>query len=129
MAHSHERKLAAVLFADIVGYTALMHKDEAEAKRQIDKFRELFNTLVPQFEGEIIQYYGDACLCIFDSSVKALNCAIEIQSSFIKPPPVAVRIGLHSGDIYFDDDNVYGNSVNIASRIQAIGVPGSILFF
>ena len=128
MSDSKKRKLAAILFADIVGYTALMHKDEHGAQRQIDKFNELFKSLVPKYEGQIIQFYGDACLCLFDSSVKALECATAIQSSFLVHPRVPVRMGLHTGDVYFDSDNVYGNSVNIASRIQSAGSPGSILF-
>ncbi len=116
-----KRKLAAILFADIVGYTALMQKDEATARQNLEKFRNTLNEKVAVYHGQIIQYYGDGCLCTFDSAVDATQCAKEIQQIFQSEPKVPVRIGLHSGDVFFEADNVYGDAVNVASRVESMG--------
>ena len=122
-----KRQLAAILFADIVGYTALMQKDEALARQNLEKFRNTLNEKVVEHRGQIIQYYGDGCLCIFDSAVDAMRCAKEVQSIFQQEPKVPVRIGLHSGDVFFEADNVFGDAVNITSRVESMGIPGAVL--
>jgi len=123
-----KRKLRAILFADIVGYTALMQKDETTARTLLQKFRNTLNEKVAQHSGEIINNYGDGCLCTFESAVDAMTCAKEVQLLFQEAPKVPVRIGLHSGDVFFEDNNVFGDSVNIASRIESLGVAGAVLF-
>ena len=123
-----KRKLRAILFADIVGYTALMQKDETNARVLLQKFRNTLAEKVKQYDGEIINNYGDGCLCTFESAVDAMTCAKEVQLIFQKEPVVPVRIGLHSGDVFFEADNVFGDSVNIASRIESLGVAGAVLF-
>lgn len=123
-----QRKLVAVLFADIMGYTALMQQDEAGARKKVKKFRDTLNENVAGHKGEIIQYYGDGCLCTFDSTVNAMQCALAVQLIFQADPKVPVRIGLHTGDVYFEAGNVYGDSVNIASRVESLGVAGAVLF-
>ncbi len=123
-----KRQLAAILFADIAGYTALMQKDEATARQMLDKFHFAINTTVESYQGRVVNNYGDGCLCTFGSAVAAVQCAKELQEEFQSLPKVPVRIGLHSGDVFFEKDNVYGDSVNIASRIESLGVPGAILF-
>lgn len=128
MAEKKHRKLAAILFADIQGYTALMQKDEAKASQLLQKFRNTLNEKVVQYSGEIINNYGDGCLCTFESAVDAMACAKEVQLIFQTAPKVPVRIGLHSGDVFFEDNNVFGDSVNIASRIESLGVAGAVLF-
>ena len=128
MSNSKKRKLRAILFADIVGYTALMQKDEAQASELLQKFRHTLNEKVAQQNGEIINNYGDGCLCTFESAVDAMTCAKEVQLIFQTTPKVPVRIGLHSGDVFFEDDNVFGDSVNIASRIESLGLAGAVLF-
>ena len=125
---TNKRQLAAVLFADIVGYTALMQKDEASARQMLDKFHFAINTKVESHQGRVVNNYGDGCVCTFDSAVSAMLCAKELQLEFQSLPKVPVRIGLHSGDVFFQKDNVYGDSVNIASRIESLGVPGAVLF-
>jgi len=125
---SSVRKLAAILFADIVGYTALMQTDEKTANLLLEKFHTTLNTKVPFHKGQVINNYGDGCVCTFDSAVDAMNCAKEVQSIFQAAPQVPVRIGLHSGDVFFKENNVYGDSVNIASRIESLGVAGAVLF-
>jgi len=121
------RRLAAVLFADIVGYTALMQSDESLALSALEKFKQELDTQIPANQGEIIQFYGDGCLCVFNSSVDALTAAKSLQIAFQKVPMVPVRIGLNVGDIVFREGNVFGDAVNIASRVESLGVPGSVL--
>ncbi len=123
-----QRKLVAILFADIVGYTFLMQQDEASARKKVKKFRETLNEKVANHYGQIVQYYGDGCLCTFDSTVNAMKCALTVQQIFQTEPTVPVRIGLHTGDVYFEEENVYGDSVNIASRVESLGIPGAVLF-
>jgi len=128
MEQNNTRKLRAILFIDIVGYTRLMEVDENRARLSIRKFRDEVRQKVKSSRGEIINFMGDGCLCIFESSVNAMTCAVDLQHALREDPVVPVRIGLHSGDVYFEDDNVYGDSVNIASRIESMGVAGTILF-
>lgn len=124
---SKNRKLAAVLFADIVGYTATMQTDEPQALRNLKKFKSSLESQVAKRQGKIIQFYGDGCLCIFNSSVDAVACARSLQADFLSEPKVPVRIGLHAGEVVFRDDNVFGDAVNIASRVESMGIPGSVL--
>lgn len=127
MSETKNRRLLAILFADIVGYTRLMQNDEGIAKGQLEKFRQILNEQVDLYKGQIVHFYGDGCLAIFDNSVQACNAATAIQQQFATTPVVPVRIGLHSGPVNVDKDHVYGNAVNITSRIESLGVPGSIL--
>lgn len=123
-----QRKLVAILFADIVGYTSLMQQDEASTRKKVKKFRDTLNEKVANHFGQIVQYYGDGCLCTFDSTVNVMKCALSVQQVFQTEPTVPVRIGLHTGDVYFEEENVYEDSVNIASRVESLGIPGAVLF-
>ena len=120
------RQLAAIMFTDIEGYTALMQQDEARAIRLRDKHRLIFNSITEKYNGRILQYYGDGTLSIFDSAIDAVQCGIEMQHGFQKEPVVPVRIGIHTGDIIFSEDEVIGDGVNVASRIESLSVPGSV---
>ncbi|MEP7164329.1 MAG: tetratricopeptide repeat protein [Ferruginibacter sp.] len=122
------RQLAAVMFADMTGYTAMMQEDEQRAKTLRDRQRQTLETLIPGHNGKIIQYFGDGTLSIFDSAIDAIQSAIKIQTALQKEPKVALRIGIHSGDIVYDQEGVYGDCVNLASRIEALSVPGAVLF-
>ena len=121
------RQLAAVMFTDIVGYTALMEGDEGVAIKIRTRHREVFQQQHALHHGEIIQYYGDGALSIFRSAIEAVNCAIEIQR-FLKEgdPAVPLRVGIHMGDIVYSKTEVYGDGVNLASRIESMGVAGAI---
>lgn len=121
------RQLAAVMFADMTGYTALMQEDEQKAKILRDRQRQTLENFIPGHNGKIIQYFGDGTLSIFGSAIDAVKCAIDIQKELQKEPKVSLRIGLHSGDIVYDNEGVYGDCVNLASRIEALSVPGAVL--
>ncbi|GEO05825.1 hypothetical protein AAE02nite_34890 [Adhaeribacter aerolatus] len=121
------RQLAAVMFADIVGYTALMQRDEHVASTIRARHRAVFQQQHKLHHGKIIQYYGDGALSVFKSAIEAANCAIDIQRLLREGDPVPIRIGLHLGDIVFDKTEVYGDGVNFASRIESLGVAGAIL--
>lgn len=122
------RSLAAIMFSDIVGYTAMMQRDEANAVARIKRYRNVLADRVAAHKGEILQHYGDGSLTIFSSAVEALGCAKEIQIELGKAPQVPLRIGIHIGDVVRDEEELYGDGVNIASRVQSIAPPGGILF-
>ncbi|NNF35518.1 MAG: hypothetical protein HKN68_15520 [Saprospiraceae bacterium] len=121
------RRLAAIMFTDIQGYTALMQKSEAQALRLRNKHRGIFQKETAAFNGEVIQYFGDGTLSIFESVVDAVHCAISMQGSFINDGEIPVRIGVHEGDIIQTPSDIIGDSVNLASRIESLGVPGSVM--
>jgi adenylate cyclase len=120
-----QRQLAAIMFTDMVGYTALMQKNETMARQQRDKNMQVFENCLRKYQGKLLQYYGDGTLSIFNSAVNAVQSAVEMQT-LCRQEKVDMRIGIHSGDVMFDDTGVYGNSVNVASRIESLAVPGSI---
>jgi len=115
------------MFTDMVGYTLLMQKDEQKAKSLRDRHRQVQKEEVESHSGEILQYYGDGTLCIFNSSLEAVDCAIQIQKKMQKKPKIPLRIGIHTGDIVHDQEGIYGDGVNVASRIESFAIPGSVL--
>jgi adenylate cyclase len=119
-------QLTAILFADIVGYTALMQEDEENAIKVREKFERTLKTEIGAHAGKIIQRSGDGALCIFNSAIEAVAAAISIQKLMQAEPTVPLRIGIHSGDIIIEEENVYGDGVNIASRIESFAVAGSV---
>ncbi len=121
-----ERRLAAIMFTDIVGYSSMMQKDEAYAGRMRTRHRQIFNRWHKQYRGKVLQYYGDGTLSIFNSTTDAVECAVAIQQSLKSNPKVPIRIGIHIGDITYSDEEVYGDGVNIAARIESICVPGGV---
>lgn len=119
-----DRQLAAVMFADMVGFTALMQEDEQLALQARAKYRRVLEAHHQAFGGRIVQYYGDGALTIFPNSVDAVRCAIEIQKELSQPLVVPVRIGIHVGNVIIESTGLIGDSVNIASRIESFGIPG-----
>ena len=120
------RKLNTILFADIAGYTSIMHSDEAKAMKYLQLFKRILENSVNNFEGKIVQYFGDACLLSFDSTTSGVRCAISLQQDFRKNG-LPIRIGMHLGEVVFTDNNVFGDGVNVASRIESMGIPDSVL--
>jgi adenylate cyclase len=122
--HSHQ--LAAIVFADIVGYTAMMQEDETAAIEKIDRFRQVIDIIADELNGKIIHFYGDGCLLLYNSATDAVESAKLLQTDFSEEPRVPVRIGIHMGDVLINEGNVFGDTVNIAARIQALSPAGGI---
>ncbi|MEO5674495.1 MAG: adenylate/guanylate cyclase domain-containing protein [Chitinophagales bacterium] len=120
------RQLAAILFADIQGYTALMHDDEKHANILRDKLKQSLEEQVAAHYGRILKFSGDGALCIFTSSIEAVHAAIEIQKKMQLDPQVPLRIGIHTGDVMFEEADVHGDGVNVASRIESFGVARAV---
>jgi len=124
---ARQRQLVAIMFTDIEGYTSLMQKDESKAIAYRDRHREVFDFTTRKFNGRILQYYGDGTLSTFPSAIDAVQCAIEMQLAFTKEEPrIPIRIGIHSGDIIVTDQDIIGDGVNVAARIEALAKTGSV---
>lgn len=126
MINTGSRQLAAIMFTDMVGYTALMQQNEQLAVQKRERCIEIFEASLKKFDGKLLMYYGDGTLSIFSSAVNAVKSAIEIQTLNLQEPKIDVRIGLHMGDVMFDQTGIYGDSVNVASRIETLAVPGAV---
>jgi adenylate cyclase len=120
------RQLAAIMFTDIAGYSGLMRQDERQALAIRARHREVFNSLTARYGGRILQYYGDGTLSIFNSAVAAVECAVAMQAAFRESPAVPLRIGIHTGDISFDDTDVFGDGLNVAARVEPCAPVGGI---
>ncbi|MGK2863776.1 MAG: adenylate/guanylate cyclase domain-containing protein, partial [Chitinophagaceae bacterium] len=125
---SQSRQLAAIMFTDIVGYTALMGSDEQKAFELLKKNREIQKPIIKEFNGRFIKELGDGVLASFPTVSNAINAAMKIQQACSASGKLSLRIGIHEGEIIFENNDIYGDAVNIASRIQTLGIPGSILF-
>jgi len=122
-----QRQLLAIMFTDIVGYTSLMQKDENKAVAFRDRHREIFVVTTRKYNGRILQYYGDGTLSTFQSAIDAVQCGIEMQLAFSKEEHrIPIRIGIHSGDIIATDQDIIGDGVNVAARIEALATIGNI---
>lgn len=122
---SGTKQLVAILFSDIVGYTALMGNDEERALRILTENRKIHFDCVGSYNGKLLKEMGDGMLCKFGSAREAVSCAIEIQKRAVNLG-AKVRIGIHLGDVTTHGDDILGNDVNIASRIQEVADPGGI---
>ena len=121
-----ERRLAAIMFTDLVGYTALMAESEEKGLRARERHRELVRALVEKYHGEWIEETGDESLSNFHSAVDAVNCALAIQTELEGDPELQLRIGIHLGETLVEESRVYGEGVNVASRIRPLAEPGGI---
>ena len=128
-----QRRLSAIMFTDMVGYSALSQRDEALAQELLEEHRALLRALFPRFHGHEIKTIGDAFLVEFASALEAAQCAIEIQRVLSKRNHdvgagrrIELKIGIHLGDVIHRDGDVYGDGINIASRIEPLAGAGGI---
>ena len=121
------RKLAAIMFADIVGYTAMMQENEEKAKQARARHRKVIEEQVSRYSGEIVQYYGDGALIIYASARDSVMAAIGMQQELRQEPVIPVRIGLHLGEIVQDGEGIFGDGVNVTARIESMAAPESVL--
>ena len=120
------KKLKAIVFTDIVDFTQLSADDEQKALEIIDRQRDLLKPIVLEHKGEWLKEIGDGLLFSFDSSLDAVNCSIKIQQALKDVDDFKIRIGIHQGDIFVKDGDVYGDDVNIASRVEGFAPSGGI---
>src|SRR3974390_155749 len=129
-----ERRLAAILAADIAGYSRLMGADEEGTRRQLKAHRkELIDPKITEYRGRIVKTTGDGMLVEFVSVVDAVRCAVDIQRNMVERNAevpterrIEFRVGINVGDIISDNDDIYGDGVNVAARLDALADPGGI---
>lgn len=106
----------------------MMQRDEADALKRVRRYREVLAERVKAHQGEVLKHYGDGSLSVFNSAVEAVSCAQELQLALQQEPQVPLRIGIHIGDVVHEEEDLYGDGVNIAARIQTLAPPGAVLF-
>jgi adenylate cyclase len=128
-----ERKLTAILCADVYGYSRLMGADEEATLRTLSACRKIIDGLIESYRGRFVNSAGDSVLAEFASVVEAVNCAVEIQTTLKAananlPPPrrMEFRIGVNSGDVMVEGEQIYGDGVNVAARLENLADPGGI---
>src|SRR5215469_4524129 len=132
-ANAEQRKLAAIMFTDMFGYSALSQRDDKLALELLEEHRRLLREIFPRFHGTEIKTIGDAFLVEFNSALEAAQCAIEIQRALghrnhdvAAERHIELKIGIHIGDVVHRDGDVFGDGVNIASRIEPLAGAGGI---
>ncbi len=129
-----KRRLTTVLCADVYGYSRLMEADETGTLETLRRYRTAIARLVERHDGRIVNTWGDAVIAEFASVVEAVQCAVEIQqeissqdSDAPQANPMQFRIGINLGDVMVDGSDIYGDGVNIASRLQELADPGGVV--
>jgi class 3 adenylate cyclase len=128
-----DRRLAAILSADVQGYSRLMYEDEAATIRTLTAYRGLMGSLIRQYRGRVVDDPGDNLLAEFPSVVEAVQCAVTIQRTLatrnaVLPPhrQMVFRMGLHVGDIVAEQERIYGAAVNLAARLERVAEGGGL---
>ena len=128
------RRLAAILAVDVAGYSRLMGTDEEGTHERLRAhFREVVDPKIKEHRGRIVKNTGDGLLAEFQSVVDAVRCAVEIQNAMVDREPevpedrrIRFRIGVNLGDVIVEDDDIFGDGVNVAARLEALAEPGGI---
>src|SRR5215472_12752266 len=131
---SQTRRLAAILAADVAGYSRLIGADESRALKQLAAIRaEVTDPKIGEHHGRVVKTMGDGLLVEFASVVEALHCAIEVQTAMAERNTTVVpddriefRIGINVGDVLVEDGDIFGDGVNVAARLEALAEPGGI---
>lgn len=126
MQESTQRKLAAIMFTDIAGYTQAMSSDEKTALELLTKKRSVIRPLIRDHRGKFVKEIGDGTLSYFNSAIDAATCAVRLQEVTFDDPSMNIRIGIHVGDIVIDEDDVFGDGVNVAARLESIAPVGGV---
>ena len=128
-----ERKLTAILCADVYGYSRLMGEDEEATLRTLSGHREIIDGLIERHHGRFVNSAGDSVLAEFASVVEAVNCAVEIQTALTAENAnstserrMEFRIGVNLGDVMVEGEQIYGDGVNVAARLESLADPGGI---
>src|SRR5215469_2719596 len=128
-----ERKLTAILCADVYGYSRLMCQDEEATLRTLSAYRKIIDSLIESHRGRFVDSAGDSVLAEFTSVVEAVNCAVEVQdtlkaenSNLPQERRMEFRIGVNSGDVMVEGEQIYGDGVNVAARLESLADPGGI---
>ncbi|MBV9251297.1 MAG: tetratricopeptide repeat protein [Acetobacteraceae bacterium] len=126
------RRLTAVLLADVVGYSRMMSGDEDTIHSRLTVYaRELVDPTIARHRGRYVRSMGDGMLVEFPSALEAVRCAIDVQRGLAahqsdEPNPIQLRVGINTGDVLVDERDIYGNSVNITARLEALAMPGAV---
>ena len=130
------RKLAAILYADVAAYSRLTGRDEEGTHRQLSQYLDLISSKVEACQGRVVHYAGDAVLADFASVTTAIDCAVDIQEELADrnalipdDRKVQFRMGINLGDVIVDRDDIYGDGVNIAARLESLALPGGICLY
>lgn len=130
---AYRQKLAAILYADVAGYSRLMGQDEHGTHRLLKSYLDLFSNAITLRGGRVVHYAGDAILADFGTASDALTCAVEVQKeievrnqTIPEDRRVQFRIGINLGDVLIDDHEIYGDGVNVAARLESLAEPGGV---
>jgi len=119
------RKLSAIMFTDMKGFSSEMNRDEEKTLKKLWRYEKAMRSIIKEHGGRVVKTIGDAIMGDFDSAVNAVKSAMSIQS-LLKKEDIKIRIGIHLGDVIHKGGDVFGDGVNIASRIESISEPGEI---
>ena len=123
---SNVRQLATIVFIDLVGYTASMQKNETQTLKMLDQFERSLQSSLDSYAGRMVNNYGDGFLLLFDSASQASRYCLQLQLTCIEQS-IPTKMAVHLGDVVIRNDNAFGDGINLASRIESLGIAGSIL--
>ncbi len=133
MTDSLPRKLAAILYADVAGYSLLTGQDEEGTHRRLSDYLDLISGTIGEHNGHVVHYAGDAVLADFATVTEALSCAVDVQNGLKDKntdlpddQKVRFRIGVNLGEVIVDRDDIYGDGVNVAARLESLALPGGV---